>query len=79
MVSEQEACNELNIIVANAWKDLNQEMLGPTVVPRAILTLFLSVARLVDLLYKDGADAYTRGGKESKEAVIALLVDSVPE
>ena len=77
-VSEQEAYGELNKKVVDAWKDINEELLiNPTAVPKPALIRVLNLSRVIDLLYKDG-DGYTHVGKVTKDAVVALLIDSVP-
>ncbi|EXB75317.1 (-)-germacrene D synthase [Morus notabilis] len=76
-VSEQEAYEELNKQVIKAWKDLNQELLKPTVVPMPVLVGALNLSRVNDLFYKDG-DGYTHVGKWIKDSVAALLIDSIP-
>ncbi|EXB75315.1 (-)-germacrene D synthase [Morus notabilis] len=76
-VSEQEAYEELNKQVIKAWKDINRELLKPTVVPMPVLVRALNLSRANDLFYKDG-DGYTQVGKETKDSVAALLIDSIP-
>ena len=45
--------------VANAWKDINQELImKPTVVTRPLLEMILNLARAIDFINKDD-DNYT--------------------
>ncbi|XP_022871311.1 beta-caryophyllene synthase-like, partial [Olea europaea var. sylvestris] len=53
-VSKEEAFTELQNLVTIAWKDINQECLHPTVMPMAILMRVVNLARVIDLLYRDG-------------------------
>ena len=76
-VSEQVVHDELNKQVANAWKDVNQECMRPTVVPMPLLMRVLNLARVVDVVYKEG-DSYTHVGKEMKYDVASLFIDPVP-
>jgi hypothetical protein len=76
-VSEQVVHDELNKQVANAWQDINEECMRPTVVPMPLLMRVLNLARVVDVIYKEG-DAYTHVGKEMKYDVASLLIDPVP-
>ncbi|XP_062076429.1 germacrene-A synthase-like [Humulus lupulus] len=76
-VSKEEAYDELNKRVVNAWKEINEEFLKPTDVASPILVHVLNFSRVVDLLYKYG-DGYTQVGKVTKDTVAALLIDPIP-
>lgn len=76
-LSEQEVCEELYREVNNAWKDINEECLNPTAVPMPLLMRALNLARVIDVVYKEG-DGYTHVGNEMKQNVSALLIDQVP-
>uniref|UniRef100_A0AAN0LI60 Terpene synthase n=1 Tax=Syringa oblata TaxID=178762 RepID=A0AAN0LI60_9LAMI len=52
--SKEEAFAEFQRLVTNAWKDINQECLHPTMVPMAILMRVVNLARVINLLYGDG-------------------------
>ncbi|PON67638.1 Squalene/phytoene synthase [Trema orientale] len=60
-VSEQEACDQLNKQVVDAWKDINEECLEPRDVPMPVLMRVVNLARVIDAVYKDG-DGYTHAG-----------------
>ncbi|KAK7825781.1 sesquiterpene synthase, partial [Quercus suber] len=76
-VSEQVVHDELNRQVANAWKDINEECIRPTVVPMPLLMRVLNLARVIDVIYKEG-DGYTHVGKEMKDNVASVLIDPIP-
>lgn len=60
--------------VVDAWKDINEELLRPTVMPMPVLMRILNFTKCVDVVYKRG-DAFTQ---VIKEGVNALFVDPVP-
>ncbi|RYQ94610.1 hypothetical protein Ahy_B08g089543 isoform E [Arachis hypogaea] len=76
-VSKEEAIQELQKGVTDAWKDINEECLKPTKVPMLFLTRVLNMARFIDVMYKD-EDCYTHAEGKMKECIQALLVDLVP-
>nr|ARE72260.2 terpene synthase [Cannabis sativa] len=76
-VSEEEACDEMNRRVVIAWKEINEEFLKPTEAASPILVRALNLARVMDLLYKNG-DNYTQVGKVTKDSVAVLLIDPIP-
>ncbi|XP_062076343.1 alpha-humulene synthase [Humulus lupulus] len=76
-VSEEEAYDELNKRIANAWKEINEELLKPTGVASPILVRALNFSKFMDLFYKNG-DGYTQVGKVTKDSIAALLIDPIP-
>ncbi|KAK7856918.1 sesquiterpene synthase [Quercus suber] len=76
-VSERVVHDEFNRQVANAWKDINEECIRPTVVPMPLLMRVLNLTRVVDVIYKDG-DSYTHVGKEMKDNIASVLIDPIP-
>ncbi|XP_056167290.1 (-)-germacrene D synthase-like [Syzygium oleosum] len=76
-VSEQEAREELQKGVIDAWKDTNEEFLRPTAVPAPILTRMLNFSRVMDVLYSDG-DNYTHSGTKLKDYVTSLFISPLP-
>lgn len=74
-VSEEEAVNVFQEKVENAWKDINEEFMRPTVVPMHLLERVLNLTRLMDVLYKKD-DSYTNPHL-MKDHVAALLKDPV--
>ena len=53
-VTKQEAYDELNKQIVNARKDMNQECLKRTHVPLPLINRAINLARVEDLVYKDG-------------------------
>ncbi|KAK2631020.1 hypothetical protein EUGRSUZ_L03538, partial [Eucalyptus grandis] len=76
-VSEQEAVEELQKRVIDAWKDTNEEFLRPIAVPMPILTRVLNLSRVIDVLYSDG-DNYTHSETKLKDYVTSLFVNPLP-
>ncbi|XP_022734539.1 (+)-delta-cadinene synthase isozyme A-like [Durio zibethinus] len=76
-LSEQVAYNEFKKQIKDAWMDINEEFLKPTVVPVAALNRILNLTRVIDLFYKD-EDTYTQGGGEAKTTINSLLIDPIP-
>ncbi|XVF70505.1 hypothetical protein PTKIN_Ptkin11bG0167200 [Pterospermum kingtungense] len=77
-VSDQEACDELNTEIKDAWKDVNEELLKLTAVPMAALNRVLNLTRATILFYEDDEDAYTKAGEAAKTSITALLIDPIP-
>ncbi|XWS27914.1 hypothetical protein CRYUN_Cryun25bG0021100 [Craigia yunnanensis] len=75
-VSEEEAYDELNKQVHNAWNDINEEFLKPTEVTVQALNRILNLTRVIDILYKD-EDAYTNIGEAAKSSITSLLIDPI--
>ncbi|XP_027356306.1 (-)-germacrene D synthase-like isoform X3 [Abrus precatorius] len=76
-VTKQEANDEFNRQVTSAWKDINEECLDPTEVPKPLLMRVLNLSRVIDVLYKDG-DCYTNSKGSTKDDVEALLLNPWP-
>ena len=64
-ISEEETKKEFNKQVTNAWKDINEECMTPTVL-RTILTRVLNFARVMDVVYEN-EDGYTHSGTVLKD------------
>ncbi|KAM7486326.1 hypothetical protein LguiA_002335 [Lonicera macranthoides] len=76
-VTKEETFAEFNRRITNAWKDMNQECLGPTAVPMALLERVLNLARVINLVYKD-EDGYTHAKTRVKNFITSMLIESVP-
>ncbi|KAK9921372.1 hypothetical protein M0R45_029883 [Rubus argutus] len=76
-VSEQETLDVFNKQIVDFWKDINEEFMRPTAVPKPVLDRVLNLTRVVDLVYKKG-DAFTHVGKLMKDTVTSLFIDPVP-
>ncbi|XP_060672618.1 sesquiterpene synthase 2-like [Ziziphus jujuba] len=75
-VEEEEAYKMLHQEIENVWKDINQEFMKPTAVATPVLDRVLNLARMSDVMYKDG-DSYTNPHL-IKDTINLLLVDPVP-
>lgn len=77
-VSEEQAYDELRRQVVEAWKDINEELLiGPEDhVPIPLLTRVLNLARVMDVMYKDG-DGYTNANGKVRNYITSLLIEPV--
>lgn len=76
-MSREDAIQECQKRIANAWKDINEECIAPTQVPMPFLTRILNLSRFMDVIYKD-QDNFTHSGGIMKTYIKALLVDPVP-
>lgn len=74
--SEEQAILEFEKQITNAWKEINEECLLPTMVPRPILMRIDNLAKVIDVLYKD-EDGYTNSGTKVKGFITSVLIDSV--
>ena len=75
-VSKQQAYDEFNKQIVNAWNEINQGFLVPTSMPILILIRVLNLTRVVDIIYKEN-DEYTHVGKVMKDNIASLLIDLV--
>ncbi|KAJ1441933.1 Terpenoid cyclases/protein prenyltransferase alpha-alpha toroid [Sesbania bispinosa] len=73
-VSKQDTINEFVRQVTSAWKDINEELLDPTEVPKPLLMRVLNLSRVMDALYKD-ADCYTNSKGLTKNLITTLLLN----
>ncbi|XVE81279.1 hypothetical protein DITRI_Ditri15bG0051100 [Diplodiscus trichospermus] len=76
-LSENDALEELEKKLEDAWKDINEECMRPTAIPRYLLLLPLNMARISYLFYKHG-DGYTHPDPYVKDDIRALFVDPIP-
>ncbi|KAL9454270.1 hypothetical protein AB3S75_009796 [Citrus x aurantiifolia] len=74
--TEEEAYNELRKQVSNAWKDINEDCLRPTVVPMPLLMRILNLMRVADVIYKY-EDGYTFA-EVLKDFIASLFINPVP-
>ncbi|KAJ4712440.1 Sesquiterpene synthase [Melia azedarach] len=77
-MSEEEDVQEFSKQVGNAWKDINKKCLKPTDIPMPVLMRVVNLARVIDVIYKEG-DGYTHVDKRMRENVASLLIDSIPD
>ncbi|XP_050215542.1 probable terpene synthase 6 [Mercurialis annua] len=57
-VSQEEAMEEIRKLCKNGWKDINQDCMKPTVVPRIVVENYVQLARLAHFFY-ESVDYYT--------------------
>ncbi|KAL4272040.1 hypothetical protein GQ457_13G002780 [Hibiscus cannabinus] len=76
-VTAEEAYDEFNKYIESSWKDVNEELLKPREMPEAVLNRSLNLARVMDVLYREG-DGYTHVGKAAKGGITSLLIDPIP-
>ncbi|KAK8474197.1 hypothetical protein V6N11_033072 [Hibiscus sabdariffa] len=76
-VTAQEAYDEFNKHIESSWKDVNEEFLKPTEMPTPVLCRSLNLARVMDVLYREG-DGYTHVGKAAKGGITSLLINPIP-
>ncbi|GMI77052.1 terpene synthase 21 [Hibiscus trionum] len=76
-VTAQEAYDEFNKHIESSWKDVNEEFLKPTEMPTPVLYRSLNLARVMDVLYREG-DGYTHVGKAAKGGITSLLINPIP-
>lgn len=76
-MSEKEAIDELNKMIENAWKDINEGCLKPREVSMDLLAPILNLARMIDVVYRYD-DGFTFPGKTMKEYITLLFVGSSP-
>ncbi|KAK9152046.1 hypothetical protein Syun_010355 [Stephania yunnanensis] len=75
--SEQEACDEINKMVEEAWKDVNEECFTRnTEIPRPLLMRLVNLTRMLHVIYKH-EDSFTHSKTRLKENVALLFVDPV--
>ncbi|XP_077249835.1 beta-cubebene synthase-like isoform X2 [Tasmannia lanceolata] len=75
--TELEACEKLREMVYVAWKDLNQECIKPTIIPRPLIIRIVNLVRVIEVLYQY-RDGYTDSKHETKERITLVLVDPIP-
>nr|XP_018684350.1 PREDICTED: alpha-humulene synthase-like [Musa acuminata subsp. malaccensis] len=71
------ACKKLQVLVDDAWKDINEECFNQTTFPIALLQRIVNFARMIEILYKY-IDGYTNSSTKTKEYISLLLVHPVP-
>ncbi|KAF8026085.1 hypothetical protein BT93_F2791 [Corymbia citriodora subsp. variegata] len=77
-VTEEEAKKELRKQVADAWKDMNEELRRSTTIPMVLLTRVINLAGAIHAVYEDETDHYVNAGTNFKDFVTCLLVNPLP-
>ncbi|KAL9344767.1 hypothetical protein Peur_062442 [Populus x canadensis] len=75
--SEKKAIEEIQKMVANGWKDINEDCMRPTNAPMLLLQHSVNLVRVTDVMYGDDDDAYTIP-LSLKDYVTLLYVEQVP-
>lgn len=74
--SRKETIGKLNMMIENAWKDLNEECMRPTIVPIPVLnTVLVNFLRLAEVCYGK-TDGLTNAGY-LKEYIIKLFINKM--
>ncbi|XP_065851286.1 terpene synthase 5-like [Euphorbia lathyris] len=75
-VSQDEAIKAIKKILENKWKEMNEDLLKPTMVPRILLKYTLNYGRMSILFYQ-GTDLFTYG-HNMKEHITSLFINPLP-
>ncbi|XP_074269868.1 putative sesquiterpene synthase [Silene latifolia] len=76
--NEIQVYDELENHVKDAWKDINEGMLKPYAIPKALLERILFLARVTDTFYKGRTDGYTFVNETIQQKIASILIDPVP-
>uniref|UniRef100_A0A2K1WPM3 Isoprene synthase, chloroplastic n=1 Tax=Populus trichocarpa TaxID=3694 RepID=A0A2K1WPM3_POPTR len=76
-VSEKKAIEEIQKMVANGWKDINEDCMMPTNAPMLLLQHIVNLVRVTEVTYGHNDDAYTIP-LSLKDSVTLLYVEQVP-
>jgi hypothetical protein len=76
-VSEKKAIEEIQKMVANGWKDINEDCMRPTNAPMRLLQQIVNLVRVTEVTYGHNDDAYTIP-QSLKDYVTLLYVEKVP-
>lgn len=74
--SGEETAEEFKKMIADGWKDINEECMRPTIVPMRLLNVIVNIARLVEVFYKK-MDGVTNP-EYLKDHVTKLFIDPIP-
>ena len=76
-VSDKKAIEEIQKMVANGWKDINEDCMRPTNAPKVLLQHFVNLIRVTDVFYGNDDDAYTIPSS-LKDYITLLYIEQVP-
>ncbi|TYH69986.1 hypothetical protein ES332_D05G088500v1 [Gossypium tomentosum] len=77
-VSRKEAIEAFRAKIGDAWKDINEGCMRPTMgVPMQVLRATLNYQRLLDLAYRDN-DGYTKPDISFQQLITKLLIQPIP-
>jgi len=77
-VTEQETCLKLSKIIADTWKDLNEECPKSFSALKHLNMIAMNYARMSEITYKH-EDSYTNPSGKMKENISMLLVQSIQD
>ncbi|URE19086.1 hypothetical protein MUK42_04307 [Musa troglodytarum] len=72
----QVACEKLQVLVEDAWKDVNEECLNPTAVSKPLLERIVNFLCLFNDIYKV-IDGYTNSSTYTRDNISSLLVHPI--
>ncbi|KAL8140814.1 hypothetical protein V2J09_006835 [Rumex salicifolius] len=76
--SEEEAFAAINLLVENAWKDINEEIINPTThVAKPLLPYIYNFCRIMDYVYKN-ENGYTIVSKRMKDTIKLVFIEQIP-
>ena len=76
-VTEKEAFTAINLLIENAWRNLNEEIFDPTgEVARPLLPYLVDFNRAMDFIFKL-ENSYTVVSKRMKDAVKILYIEPI--
>ncbi|XP_021764447.1 probable sesquiterpene synthase [Chenopodium quinoa] len=77
-VDEEQVNQIIEKKVDDAWKDFNQALLRPYVIPKPLNDRILHLTRAIMVFYKDRTDGYTIVNKIIQDKVASVLVHPIP-
>ncbi|KAJ4866994.1 Alpha-humulene/(-)-(E)-beta-caryophyllene synthase [Raphanus sativus] len=75
-VSKEQAVEGINIMLSDAWKDMNQELMRPHSCPFPLLMRIFNLSRVIDVFYRY-KDCYTHP-EFLKEHIVSLFIEDIP-
>lgn len=75
-VTKQEAFRKLHVMVADADKTINEELLTITDVSRLVLKAAMGVSRMITICY-NGYEGFTRPDGKIKEYMTSMFVNQI--
>ncbi|CAF2016490.1 unnamed protein product [Brassica oleracea] len=75
-VSKEQAVEGINIMLSDAWKDMNQELMRPHSCPFPLLMRIFNLSRVIDVFYRY-QDCYTHP-EFLKEHIVSLFIEDIP-
>ncbi|KAK8682186.1 hypothetical protein V6N13_054580 [Hibiscus sabdariffa] len=76
-VTRDEAVRLFRAMIADGWKDVNEDSMRPTAVPMRVMKVAVNLQRLLDFAYRDH-DAYTNPRISWKRFITKVLIEPIP-